>query len=324
MISSLAASLASLDRVLVVSHQNPDGDALGSTLGLVHVLRDLGKDVWAHSAGPLPDNYLFLPGLDRVSDSMPDPAQLDGAVLLDCHEPRRAGPAAAELLPRLARVLVVDHHQGRAAIGDPAWVDSSYAATAAMVFDLARQAGWKVSPAAATCLFVGLQTDTGSFRYSNTTPRALETAAELVGLGADPWAVSQEVYATQPRRVRLLSRVLDNMVRQAEGQVAVSCISADELAALGASSPDLDQASEALRGLPGVEVAGLVKQTTGPDGGLKASLRSRGKVDVAAVALAHGGGGHHNAAGMPLKGTLEEASQYLLKVLGQALAGARS
>ena len=212
---------------------------------------------------------------------------------------------------------MVDHHQGEADFGRAVWVDPSRAATSQMLAELARAADWPLTAEAATCLFAGLQTDTGSFRYSNTTPQALRVAADLVEAGADPWAISQEVYATRPRRLRLLGRVLEDTELLAGGRLALAAVSQAQLQSLGCDSRDLEDAVEALRGIPGVEVAALLREL--PGGGVKASLRSRGRVDVAAVALALGGGGHKSAAGMRLDMDLAAARHLLAERLRRAL-----
>lgn len=311
MLERLVALLAEARRVFLVAHREPDGDALGATLGLLHLLADNGKDALAHSAGPVPEEYAFLPGLERLGPAAPEGVDL--AVILDCHEPERCGEAVAPFLRALPRVAVIDHHQGRAEFGAAIWVDPSYAATCQMVFDLAGRLGWSVGPRAATCLFVGLQTDTGSFRYGNTTPQALRAAADLVQAGADPWAISQEVYATRPLRLRLLGRVMEAMELFADGRLALAVVSQADLDALGAKPQDLEQAVEAMRGVPGVAVAALIKQT-GPDQ-CKLSLRSRGGLDVAAVAAGLGGGGHRNAAGARLAMDLASARTLVAELL---------
>jgi len=314
---AVLAELERARRVLVVGHRDPDGDALGSTLGLMDLLAGRGKQVWGHSAGPIPPELVFLPGLDQVGDALPEPGELDLAVLLDCHEPKRAGKLAADYLPGLERVAVVDHHQGPVDFGDATWVDPQYAATSEMVAELALDQGWSISPAAATALFCGLQTDTGSFRYANASPRAFRVAAALVEAGADPWAVSQEVYATRPKRLMLLARILEGLELRLDGRLALGQVRLADLAELAADSRDMEDAVEALRGLPGVEAAALFRELE--RGGAKASLRSRGKVDVAQVAMALGGGGHKNAAGFTTDGELGPVREEVADMLATAL-----
>ena len=304
--------------VLLLCHQNPDGDALGASLGLAHILEERGKKVHLYAQGEVPGEYRFLPGLERVSDKLPPAGSVQAAVILDCHQPERPGPKAARYLEPLAQqVAVVDHHQGNPEFGRLRWVDPGYAATSEMLALLARRAEWHINPAAATCLFAGLMTDTGSFRYSNTNARVFTTAARLVECGADPWQVSQEIYATRPGKLRLIAEVMEGLVREQEGRLALGQVSRADLEAHGCRPQDLENIVELIRGIPGVEAAALLKEN--PDGSVKVSLRSRGRVDVAALALARGGGGHKNAAGMTLPGPLDKAREQVLELLRQGL-----
>lgn len=320
MSQAVANALEQTGRVLVASHYDPDGDALGSSLGLMHLLERQGKTVWVHSAGPIPEEYGFLPGLDRVSKDFPALEEIDCAVLLDCHQPERAGKAEAEYLVQVEKVVVVDHHQGAVDFGDPAWVDPSYAATSQMLAQMVFEAGWQMDPGAANCLFTGLQTDTGSFRYSNASPQAFRIAAQLVEAGADPWMVSQEVYATRVTRLRLLARVLEGLSLSAQGRLAVGQVLLADLADLEADPRDLEDAVEAIRGIPGVQVAALMRELK--NGGVKISMRSRGGVDVSEVAISLGGGGHKNAAGMRLEQPPDEAKEMITSRLLQAMEAA--
>jgi phosphoesterase RecJ-like protein len=301
-VKQVAAMIAQAERVWLVSHVLPDGDALGSSLGLMHLLRAQGQQARVFSAGPIPEEYLFLPGMDQVSDALPDKGDQDLAVMLDCHQPQRTGPVSEAFLAKLPQVAIIDHHQGAVDFGQAAWVDPSFAATSEMVTLLAQAEGWDITPEAATCLFTGVQTDTGSFRYANTTPRVFRVAADLAQAGAQVWPISQEVYATRPKRLRLLGRIMDNLELSQEGRLALSQITLADLEKVGAGPADLEQAVETLRLIPGVEVSALFRQT--PKGAVKVSMRSRGKVDVSRVAIELGGGGHKSAAGVTLEGNL--------------------
>ncbi len=310
-----------LDRareVLLLCHRNPDGDALGACLGLGHILEERGKRVYPYALGDIPPEYDFLPGIQQVSDKLPPAGAVQAAVILDCHQPDRPGPAAASYLEAMAeQVAVVDHHQGQPGFGLLRWVDPEYAATSEMLALLARRAEWRIGPAAATCLFAGIMTDTGSFRYSNTSARVFTTAARLVEAGADPWQVSQEIYATRPRKLRLIAEVMEGLVREREGSLALGQVSRADLESHGCRPQDLENIVELIRGIPGVEAAALLKEN--PDGSVKVSLRSRGRVDVAALALGLGGGGHKNAAGMTLEGPLPRARKQVLELLRRGL-----
>ncbi|MCB2194030.1 MAG: bifunctional oligoribonuclease/PAP phosphatase NrnA [Deltaproteobacteria bacterium] len=313
----VAAMISRASRLLLISHVLPDGDALGSSLGLMHLLTEQGKQVRVFSAGPIPEEYLFLPGMDHVSDELSKAGDQDLVVMLDCHQPERTGQVSGPFLAKQPSVAIIDHHQGEVDFGQAAWVDPSYAATSEMVTILAQEQGWNVSPQAATCLFVGVQTDTGSFRYGNTTPRVFRVAADLTQAGAEVWPISQEVYATRPKRLRLLGRIMENLELSQEGRLALSQITLADLEKVGAGPADLEQAVETLRLIPGVEVSALFRQT--PKGAIKVSMRSRGKVDVSQVAIALGGGGHKSAAGVTLEGNLQGVRRDIATRLRQGL-----
>ena len=301
------------EKVLVVSHHDPDGDALGSSLALMHLLGARGAEVHVYSAGPIPAEYRFLPGLKRVSDKLPPDDWFDLAVICDCHEYKRTGPLAADYLAKANNLVVIDHHQGEVNIGQAAWVDSARAATCEMITMLAGQAGWELGKDAAMCLFVGIQTDTGSFRYSNCTPETFRLTADLVEAGADPWQAAQEVYSTTLGRMRLWGRVVEDLDLLLDGRLAVGMVSLDDFAATGCGPEDLENVVEGLRAIRGVEVSLLLRQRE--NGDIKISMRSRGAQDVSAVAIALGGGGHHNAAGALVDGRLDQVRKQVQPML---------
>ncbi len=309
--------LSRAQRPLLLAHQQPDGDALGATLGLMHLLAEQGKAPLVYSAGPIPEEYEFLPGLNQLLTEVPSAGDIDLAVVLDCHEAMRTGRASGDFLQNFEPVAIVDHHQGQAELGQAAWVDPSYAATCEMLAVLAGEMGWSLTAEAATCLFVGLQTDTGSFRYANTTPLSFQVAARLEEAGAEVWPISQEVYATRPQRLKLLGRIMDSLWTSPDGALAVSQVRLKDLAALQAGPQDLEQAVEMIRLIPGVEAAALLREVS--TGGVKVSLRSRGQVDVARVAMSLGGGGHKNAAGVTLEGSLKKVRKQIQELLSQSL-----
>ncbi|MFZ5587202.1 MAG: DHH family phosphoesterase [Thermodesulfobacteriota bacterium] len=306
-------ALAPAGKLLLLAHRDPDGDALGSVLGLAHLLRAAGRQVFAHRAGDLPAEYAGLPGLELLREDLPAADWPDLAVLLDCHEPQRAGKLAEPYLRAQKAVAVIDHHLGRPDFGQAVWVEPAFAATSQMVAQLAAQMGLPLIPPAAACLFVGLVTDTGRFCYSNTSPAVLRTAADLVAAGADPWTLSQQVYSTSTERLRLFGRVVEGMELRAGGRLALAKARQQDLDELGCPSSDLDRIVEELRAIRGVEVAVLLKELD--DGSVKASLRSRGAVDVGQLAIGLGGGGHKNAAGARMAAGLDQAAATLSELL---------
>ncbi len=318
---AVAQAMGQARRLALLAHRDPDGDALGSLLGLAHLLRAAGKEVHVFTAGPIPEEYLFLPGLELLQGQLPARDWPDMAVLLDCHEPGRAGQEAASWLEAAAdRTVVVDHHLGAAAFGRAAWVDPDFAATSEMLTLLAGDLGLELSPAAATCFFTGLSTDTGRFSYSNTQARTLSLGAQLVQAGARPWEITQQAYSTSLARLRLLASVVEGLSMLAGGRLALARVSQEDMNRLGVLPSDLDRIVEELRAIRGVEVAALLKELK--DGGVKASLRGRGQVDLGSLAISLGGGGHKNAAGVRLEGSLDDAAEMLAMRLAAELGEA--
>ena len=303
---------------VVAAHLNPDGDAVGSSLGMALALRALGKDVVVYNRDPVPYNFQFLPGQQLWTQSLDHRGRPDVTILLDCGEPGRVG----EEFPEHGwgeQIVVIDHHKTY----DPNFAthyvrDVSAAATGELVYDFAQMAG--VDPDGfADNIYCCLVTDTGSFRYSNTSQRTFNIAGELIARGVDPWHITSHVYESQPReRLALLGRVLQTLRFSDDGTLAFLRIEQHMLDDTGASLAMIDGFINFARSVQGVEVATQLKQT-GPQS-WAVSFRSRGAVDVSRLAAAFGGGGHHNAAGCTVSGTAEEIEAELSATLTGLLA----
>jgi phosphoesterase RecJ-like protein len=293
------------NRFLLTSHVNPDGDAIGSELGLARLLRRLGKGAVVWNLDPIPAIYRPLPGSDRVHSGAEPPAgfpeKFDSIVVLECPSPDRTGleehlgPGAA--LP----VINIDHHLGNQHYGAVNWVDSAAPAVGEMVFRLAQALKVALEPEIASCLYLTLVTDTGGFRYSNATPAAFEAAAALVREGAHPEQVAQWLYESQPVAVvRLLGEMLQTLALHHGGRIATVRLDPEMFARAGAAAGDSEGLIDHPRSIAGVDAVALIRRRE--DGSHKVSLRSRGEVDVEKIARHHGGGGHRNAAGYALEG----------------------
>jgi phosphoesterase RecJ-like protein len=315
--------LAAAERVLLTSHLNPDGDAIGSELGLARVLTGIGKRVEVWNAHPVPAVYAVLPGADRIRVGQappPDfPRGYDLAVVLECPQLERCGlDGELAALP----ILNIDHHLGNSLYGVATWIDPTQPAVGVMVAELAAALGAAVDPPAANCLFVALATDTGGFRFANATPEAFEAPARLVRAGAEIETVSQWLYERQPEpAVRLLGELLATLERHHGGAIATVHLTAAMFERCGAGAGDSEGLIDTPRAVDGVEAVALFREL-GPDE-WKVSLRSRGAVDVQAIARRHGGGGHLNAAGCRFRGPLATAESRFVAELAAALAEAR-
>jgi bifunctional oligoribonuclease and PAP phosphatase NrnA len=311
-LKAIADALRQHNRFLVVTHENPDGDALGSLLAATLALRSLGKDAVMYLAGqtPLPREYAFMPlhGLLRES-----PADAAERVLLavDCAKEDRIGDEA--VLSRAPLVLNVDHHHDNTRFGDVNLIVADASSTGEVLRDLFADLGVDLTPELAEPLYIALVTDTGRFQYANTTPKALRLAAELVEAGADIHAVFQEVYeSVEFAKLKLLARALARAEVLEGGRIVVSHLVRADFAEAGASEPYSEGIIDYLRAVEGAELAVLIREQLNKAAhSYKGSLRSSiDELDVSAIARRFGGGGHRQAAGfstdLPLQEIVEQ------------------
>ena len=311
-------------RFLLTSHVNPDGDAIGSELGLARVLRALGKSAAIWNLHAAPALYRELPGVASIHVGAEPPrgfpGDFDAAIVLECPTLDRTG--LAEQLAALP-LLNVDHHLGNAHYGELNWVDPEAPAVGVMVSELARALGASLDTETANCLYLALVSDTGGFRFANSTPQAFEAAARLVGAGARVETVSHWLYESQPEGgVRLLGEMLGTLRRHGDGgRIATAHLTADMFARSGAGPGDSEGLIDVPRSISGVEAVALFRQVGEAE--WKVSLRSRGEIDVERVARQRDGGGHRNAAGCRFAGPLAEAERTLVADLERAVEEAR-
>jgi bifunctional oligoribonuclease and PAP phosphatase NrnA len=317
--------IGSVDNFVLMTHLHPDGDALGSLFALADILECMGKKVFRYLEEPVSHLFEFLPschlGQTDLGALQTFVAEANGniaAISLDCGDCDRLGREKRELLD-LHPFLVIDHHRGHRHFGDYRWLDSLRSSTGEMVYELAMELGVKPSYAAAYNLYVAISTDTGSFRYENTTPRTLQIAAELVQSGIRPEEVAGYVYDNFTlQRLRLMEQVLATLQLFEGDQLAFITVTNQMYADCGAIREDAEGFINYPRALRAVKVAVFLKET--PDGGVTVSLRAKGECDVAEVAAEFGGGGHRNAAGFRLGDkTVSKVQEELLLALKKAL-----
>jgi phosphoesterase RecJ-like protein len=310
-----AETLAAAQRIVAIGHVNPDGDALGSALGLAIAARAAGKEAWVTFGEPftLSDQFRFL-DLDLVVAPGDVPDGIDVVVACDTANPERLGTALT-IAERAGILIVIDHHASNGGFGDVLVVDPSAAATAQLAYYLiAEQLGWPLSEAAATALYTGLVTDTGRFQYSATTPEVHRVASALLHAGVDPDDVGRHIYGESPfGYLRVAGAVLQRSQLDSESRLVWSVVYQRDLDDAGIGYDDADGLIDLVRLASEAEVACLLKES-GP-GIMKGSLRSRGVVDVNAVAASFGGGGHHNAAGFTTEGSADDVIERLRDLL---------
>lgn len=313
-LTAVADALRTADKLVVVAHENPDGDALGSMLGLTLGLRSLGKDVvmYLSGDGPLPGEYGFLE-LTGMQRELPADMELRMLVAVDCASERRIGPDE-EPLKRATRVLDIDHHHDNTLFGDVNLIVPDASSTAEIVRDVLNELAVSLTPEIAEPLYVGLVTDTGRFQYSNTTAKALRLAAELVEAGADVHGIFQHVYETvQFAKLKLLARALDRAELYEGGRLVVSYLLKDDFGAVGAEEPYSEGIIDYLRAVEGSEMVALIREPPRDDGpSRRISLRSsHDEVDVSAIARKAGGGGHRQAAGFSSEQPINEIIEFI-------------
>jgi phosphoesterase RecJ-like protein len=300
----VVAELRSRSEFVMVSHVKPDGDTLGAGLALGLALKKLGKRVFYFNQDPVPRNLRFLPDAAFVSRRLPADLAADALfVFCDMSDSARAG----EFLPAVARenVLDIDHHLGNAHFGKFNYVIETECSTGAVVMHLLRGLGVPIDRDIATCVLATIMTDTGGFMHSNTSPEALDLAADLMRHGANQEQITEEIFLRKRvAATKLLGEIVERMRFEHGDRYCYSYVDDAMLARTGADGEDTEDTVNVLRGQEGVEVSALFKAI---DGEIRVSLRSNGRVNVQAAAKRLGGGGHFRAAGLTCHGTLQEA-----------------
>jgi phosphoesterase RecJ-like protein len=306
-IASAAQVVAELRRrsaFVMVSHVKPDGDTLGAGLALGQALKQLGKRVAYFQQDAVPRNLRFLPESELVARALPDDLPPDTLyVFCDMSDWRRAG----EYLPAVERenMLDIDHHLGNSLFGKLNFVLENECSTGTVVMHLLRELGVPIDPPIATCILATIMTDTGGFMHSNTTPEALDLAAELMRQGADKEEITEQIFLRKRvAATKLLGCIIDAMKFEHGGRYCYSYVDDAMLAATGADGEDTEDVVNTLLGQDGVDVAALFKAI---EGEIRVSLRSGGRINVQAAAQRLGGGGHFRASGLTYLGALHEA-----------------
>jgi phosphoesterase RecJ-like protein len=311
-------ALRSARRVLITMHRGPDGDALGSALALACALREMGREVTVYNPDELPYNFRFLHGAGQVARSVPADAAFDVTVVTDAGAFDRLGPEVPQP-PRRGVLINLDHHVTTEPFGDVNYVDPHAASVGILAYKIIRGLGHGVSRDTAECIYASILADTGCFRYSSTDPECLRVAAELVEAGVEPWEMTVRVYEQQPlARMKLLADVLATL--EVHGKLATVTITNAMVAKTGTPTDLTDGFINYARSVDGVEVAASFREPAN-GGPWRVSFRSRGRVNVAAIAQKFGGGGHHNAAGCSIEGDEAAVRARIADEIEQALRG---
>ena len=313
-LAEAVAAIRAHDRFLVTTHENPDGDALGSLLAMTLALRELGKDavMYLFGAVPIPNEYEFMDFADLVRGPNPEPS--DRVVLaLDAANERRVGPEGT-LLAKAPLVIDIDHHHDNTRFGGVNLIVGHASSTGEILRDVFRALEVELTPAIAEALYIAVVTDTGRFQYANTTAKALRLAAELVEAGANVHRVFQGVYENVAfAKLKLVARALESARVFEGGRVIVSHLEREDFAAAGAEEPYSEGIIDYLRAVEGAELAALIREPPTQDGPTRrVSLRTTAEgLDVSAIARKSGGGGHRQAAGFSSEATVDEITDFI-------------
>lgn len=319
LVQQALAMIQPAQRIALLAHESPDGDCIGSALGMAHILRLVGKECVPACADAAPRNLSFLPGIETLQQTLGDEC-FDLVIALDTGELRRFGRLYDDHRSFLdnARILNIDHHISSDGCGQVNIIDTESAATAEIIVLFQQQAGLPLNRDAALCLLTGVITDTGSFQYTNTTPRCLEVAAELLRAGAKPETVVKPIYRERPlAQVRFQAMILANARTSCQGRLIWAQATGATLAAAGAKAEMDENLSALLRDIEGVEIAALFK-SYGDPGITRLSLRCAAPYNAAEICLrlSNGlGGGHARAAGATFHLPIDETTALVVAEL---------
>jgi bifunctional oligoribonuclease and PAP phosphatase NrnA len=298
----------------ITTHMRPDGDGIGSSLGLWWLLKSLDKEAEVIVRDPVPSSCIRLPGADKVRRVSEIDRQYDAVFVIECSDVERPG------IKNLDKQFVVniDHHSTSELFGNINWIDSTASAVGEMIYNLCKAIGGRVTKEIAECVYTALLTDTGSFHYSNTTERTFKVASELIRAGVKPAKLAESVYSSYPwSRIMLLGQVMSSVRRDASGKVAALRQSQEMLNFANATEEDAEGFVNIPLSSENVEAVVMLKESA--PGVFRASLRSKGDVNVAKIAEKFGGGGHRNAAGCTLSGEWNEVEDNLVNLLTEAV-----
>jgi len=320
MMDKIFNCLKESDQVLIASHADPDGDAIGSLIAMGLALDELGITATLYNESRIPAVYRFLPSVTKIKRNLDDIRRYDSVILLDCSELERVGNLAGEI-KLISSIINIDHHVTNSGYGKFPLIDIKACATAEVVYRLVKYMDAPISWGMATAIYTAILTDTGSFRFSNTTRTSFEICDEMIGLGVDPYTVAQHVYGKYSLgRIKLLLLALDSIEISQNGKVSLMTLTREMLDETGTRTEDIEGLINYARGIEDIKLAALIQETK--NGGMKkeefndyhVSLRSDGSVDVSEIASDFGGGGHSSAAGFSVKSTLGNLKEKIISL----------
>jgi bifunctional oligoribonuclease and PAP phosphatase NrnA len=314
-IRQIVDAIRGRQRFVLSSHSRPDGDSIGSQLAMAFALRALGKDVSVVNVDPATPAFMAFPGVPEIRIAPSVEGDFDAAIIMECSDLARTGVAGLDR----CFVINIDHHPGNTAYGQINWFDSTAAACAEMVFDAVQALGVPMTLEIATHIYVAILTDTGSFHFSSLSPKTFDICRLLLEAGVDPVRIARQVYDNNSvGRLKLCGTVMNGM-RIASGRIAVLYLDHEMARAAGATYDESEGVINQPLTVKEVQAVVFFKQTEGDD--YRVSLRSKGDVDVGAIAKEFGGGGHRNAAGCSVTGPIDDLRKTFVDKVARAIDG---
>ena len=316
--NKVVETLKNSRNILIISHRNPDGDTIGANFGLYLSLKNLGKEITSYCDSEIPFEFKFL--LSSEINFTNDIEQVlkkkfDTVVMIDCADNNRV--KNFDKIRMSCKILInIDHHVTNNNFGDINLVQPEKSSTGEIVYNILKQGNFPLNKEIVVPLYVAVMTDTGSFRYSNTTSETFIVASELISYGINAYEITEKVYESKPyKRILLLKEALNNLYLSENKKVAVMTLNKDILKKYNASYDDTDGFVNYGRSIKGVEISIFIEEQ---DDGCKLSFRSKGNIDVAEIALKCGGGGHRNAAGAFVESNLNATIEKINCILKQS------
>ena len=309
-LTRICQEICDCQHIVVVSHKNPDGDALGSVLGLHLALKEMGKRSIAICSGSIPRQCEFLPNSSEIQKT-PPPQQPDAVFILDCDGSHRIA-APANFISNSKLIINIDHHPMNPSFGHINWIDPKASSVGEMIYRLLKKLTITITPNIAQCLYSAIATDTGTFRFENTSSRSLKIASELVGNGADPALTAQEFFESRPANsTKLMGLALSSLKFDRRNKISWAVITKEDFRKTKTTDEDTEGIVNFVRSIKGAQVGVLFRELTNKV--IRISLRSSERnINVRDIALDFGGGGHLNAAGCTVKGDLNESEKKVI------------
>ena len=307
-------AILSRQRFVLSSHARPDGDSIGSQLAMVYALRALGKEAVAVNADPAPAPLMQFPGVPDIRIASQVEGEFDAAIIMECSDLARTGVTGLDR----SFVINIDHHPGNTGFGDLTWFDSSAAACGEMVFDLVRALGVPLTREIATHVYLAILTDTGSFHYSSVSPHTFEICREALEAGVDPVQVARDVYDSNSMgRLKLFGATMSAMQIDATGRIAIIYLDHEMAREAGGTYEDTEGLINIPLTVKAIQAVVFFKQIEGEE--YRISMRSKGDIDIGAVAKTFGGGGHKNAAGCTVTGAIDALQKLFVVKIERAI-----